>query len=601
MNNGLDKRTLFAFVIIGLLALFMSTDTYRKLVGLPSSDELAARAQVEEQAETLAAEPAPEPVRPLEEALERPTGSLTGSTDADWLVQATDDFEERLVRIETERYVTTLSTRGGGIVRHELKGFKSYAGYDNLLLIENGADNLELSFDLDGQKVDTGGLGFELVSGGDRRLSAGEDAELVFECQMGGGARVEKRYVFHGDSYRIDFRPFVESRERPLRNQSWGLRWATGLRLTEPDPNQDNMYAEALSLAGSEIGSYRLGRKEETGEESRKGDILWAAARGKYFEVAVLPEGASAERVLLEGRQVQMGEGKVHNVYSFELEMPLLDRSRISGDFAVYLGPLHAPAMADLDASLQRSIMTKTSLSFFGFMWPVIRPFANVVIWVFTKLHAFIPNYGVIIIVFSFLVKLVVWPLTHKSYSSMKEMQKIRPLQEELKKKYANNPKKMQEETMRLYREHKVNPFGSCLPTLLQMPLLFSLYFVFRGAFELRGASFFGWIKDLSVPDSILQLPFTIPMYGNHVSVLPILFAVSSFLMSRMTMTDPNQKAMLYVMPVMMLLIFNQMPSGLTLYYTLFNLLSVAQQQLSHGMLANETGQPKAVKAAKGK
>lgn len=590
MNNGLDKRSLLAFVIIGLLALFMSTDTYRSLVGLPTSDELAARAAQEADAPAaqLEAEPVPAAERPLADPVGTVDAVPAAPAGGDWLDGAAGaDFDERLVRVETERYVTTLSSRGGSIVRHELKGFLSYAGYDNLLLIENGADNLELSFDLDGRSIDTGGLGFELVAGGDRRLGPGEDAELVFSCDLGGGARVEKRYVFHGDSYRIDFHPYVESPDRPLRNQSWGLRWATGLRLTEPDPNQDNMYSEALVLAGSEIGSYRLGRKEEAGEETRKGNILWAAARTKYFEVAVLPQGLNAEQVRFEGRQVPSRLDKVHNEYGFELEMPLLDRSRITGSFAVYLGPLHADAMGDLDASLQRSIMTKTSLSFFGFMWPVIRPFANIVIWVFTKLHAFIPNYGVIIIVFSFLVKLIVWPLTHKSYSSMKEMQKIRPLQEELKKKYANNPKKMQEETMRLYREHKVNPFGSCLPTLLQMPLLFSLYFVFRGAFELRGASFIWWIHDLSVPDSILQLPFTVPMYGDHVSVLPILFAVSSFLMTRMTMTDPNQKAMLYVMPVMMLLIFNQMPSGLTLYYTLFNLLSAAQQRLSHGMMQN--------------
>jgi YidC/Oxa1 family membrane protein insertase len=165
----------------------------------------------------------------------------------------------------------------------------------------------------------------------------------------------------------------------------------------------------------------------------------------------------------------------------------------------------------------------------------------------------------------------------------MKEMQRIRPLQEELKRKYGSNPKKLQEETMKLFREHKVNPFGGCLPNLLQMPLLFALYFVFRGAFELRGASFVGWITDLSVPDSVLALPFSLPLYGNHVSLLAIIFGVSSFLMMRMTITDQTQKTMLYIMPVMMLFIFNQLPSGLTLYYTLFNLLSAAQQQWMTG------------------
>jgi len=151
-----------------------------------------------------------------------------------------------------------------------------------------------------------------------------------------------------------------------------------------------------------------------------------------------------------------------------------------------------------------------------------------------------------------------------------------------LKAKYGKDPRKLQEETMKLYKEHKVNPLGGCLPNLLQMPLLFALYFVFRGAFELRGASFVGWITDLSVPDSVLSLPFSIWMYGNQVSLLAIVFALSSFLSMRMTSTastEPQQKIMLYTIPAFMLLFFNQMPSGLTLYYTLFNFLTIAQQQ----------------------
>jgi YidC/Oxa1 family membrane protein insertase len=598
MNNGLDKRSLLAFAIIGLLALFMSTDTYRRLVGMPTSDELAARAAVEAEAREAALleaelpldRPADPPQRPLEQDLEiRPEAEPTP-----WA-----DFEEQLVRIETERYISTLSTRGASIVRHELKGLTSYYG-ETVVLIDEGQGNLELLFDHDGRNQYTADLPFSLVAGTDRRLQPGEETELVFEHVSDEGARIEKRYRFSGDSYRIDYLPRVEAGGRPLRRQTWSLRWNTGMQLTEPDPEQDNFYTEALVLAGSEVGSFRLGRKEEAREERRKGTIHWVAARTKYFEVAVQPLGQTAEQVLFEGRQRHIGEEAAHSEFSFELDMPLLDRDRISGGFAVYLGPLLASAMEDMDPSLQRSIMTKTSLSFFGFMWPVIRPFANIVLWVFTKLHAVISNFGVIIIVFSFLVKIVVWPLTHKSYASMKEMQKIRPLQEELKKKYANNPKKMQEETMRLFREHKVNPFGSCLPTLLQMPLLFSLYFVFRGAFELRGAYFFGWITDLSVPDAIVSLPFTIPLYGDYIAILPILFAASSYAMMRMTMTDPNQKALLYMMPVMMLFIFNQMPSGLTLYYTLFNLLSAGQQHLSKGMIENGAKpKPAAVKARK--
>jgi len=163
----------------------------------------------------------------------------------------------------------------------------------------------------------------------------------------------------------------------------------------------------------------------------------------------------------------------------------------------------------------------------------------------------------------------------------MRKMSSLQPLMKEIKEKYKGDPQKMQKATAALYKEHKVNPLGGCLPTLLQMPLLFGLFIVFRSTIELRGAPFMLWITDLSLPDTIINLGITIPMYGNQVSVLPLLMGVSTYYQSKMTMTDPNQKMMLYFMPVFLVLMFNSFPSGLTLYYTLFNVLSVVQQKMA--------------------
>ncbi|MBC8278135.1 MAG: membrane protein insertase YidC, partial [FCB group bacterium] len=210
----------------------------------------------------------------------------------------------------------------------------------------------------------------------------------------------------------------------------------------------------------------------------------------------------------------------------------------------------------------------------------IIKPFSKFILWSFKLLHTIIPNYGVVIVVFSILIKIVLWPLTHKSYVSMKKMSNLQPYMKEIKEKYKGDPQKMQKETAKLYKEHNVNPMGGCLPMILQMPLLYGLFIVFRSTIELRGAPFMWWIKDLSLPDTIIELGFTIPMYGNQISVLPLVMGVSTFFQSKQTMTDPNQKMMLYFMPIFLTLLFNNFPSGLTLYYTLFNLLSVVQQRM---------------------
>jgi YidC/Oxa1 family membrane protein insertase len=165
---------------------------------------------------------------------------------------------------------------------------------------------------------------------------------------------------------------------------------------------------------------------------------------------------------------------------------------------------------------------------------------------------------------------------------SMKEMQKLQPKIEELRKKYQNDPQRLNTEQMKLYKEHGVNPMGGCLPLLLQMPILIALFTVFRTTIELRHAPFIWWITDLSAPDTIYTLPFSIPIYGQHVNVLPIIMALSTILQQKMTSsssTNPQQKMMTYMMPIMFFFMFNQFPSGLNLYYTLFNLLTVAQQK----------------------
>lgn len=598
MGNGLDKRSILAFFLIGVIALFMSTDTYRRWVGMPTSEELAAKqsqtAMTDSLASVAGAETAP---AAADAALDSTTlvagqpaialaDSATASASlAPIFENPATALSERLITVESGNSISVFSTRGASLVRHELKGLKSYTG-ETVLLVKDGQANLVPDFNINGREVDTRDFLFACEQPDRVELAAGGQASLDFVYTGRDGGRLLKRYILRDGSWRMDVEVELSGVKEPLRHQSWGLSWNSGLELTESSPMQDNMYTEGLALLGTEMEGYRLGAKEPEGSEERRGTVHWVASRNKYFMLALVPLEKNADfkptRVLFNGRQTNTGSPLAHGQYAFSLDMPMDRQGQLKQSFALYLGPLQKAALADMDPSLVQATMSKTSMGFFGFMWPLIRPFATAVLWIFTKLHLVISNYGIIILIFSLLVKLAVWPLTAKSYRSMRDMQQLKPKLDALKATHAKDARKLQEETMKLYREHKVNPLGGCLPNLLQMPLLFALYFVFRGAFELRGASFVAWITDLSVPDSILTLPFNIWMYGHQVSLLAIIFALSSFLSMRMTTTastDPQQKMMLYIMPAFMLLFFNQMPSGLTLYYTLFNFLTIAQQQ----------------------
>ncbi|MCH7773773.1 MAG: membrane protein insertase YidC, partial [Bacteroidetes bacterium] len=217
---------------------------------------------------------------------------------------------------------------------------------------------------------------------------------------------------------------------------------------------------------------------------------------------------------------------------------------------------------------------------FFGLKF-IVRPIAEYVLLpLFNFLHLFIPNYGFVIVVFSIIIKIVVYPLTKKSYQSMKKMSLLQPKIAEIKEKHKDDQQKISKETMKLYQTYGINPAGGCLPMLLQMPIFVALWGMFQTALELRQQPFIWWIKDLSQPDIIYDLGFKLPMVGiQEISGLAILMGVTTFIQQKMTMKDPKQQALVYIMPVFLTILFMTFPSGLNLYYFLFNLLSIAQQQ----------------------
>jgi YidC/Oxa1 family membrane protein insertase len=198
---------------------------------------------------------------------------------------------------------------------------------------------------------------------------------------------------------------------------------------------------------------------------------------------------------------------------------------------------------------------------------------------IFKLIHKIIPNYGIAIIIFSLIIKLLLHPLSIKQLRSAQKMQLIAPEMNRLREEYKDDKQKQQQEIMKMYSQYGINPMGGCLPLILQLPILYALWAVLSKAIELRQTEFILWIHDLSIPDVIFSLPFRIPILNiNQFSGLALLMGITLFLQQKMTITDPRQKSLVYIMPIMFTFMFSSLPSGLNLYYFMFNLMGIIQQ-----------------------
>lgn len=291
-------------------------------------------------------------------------------------------------------------------------------------------------------------------------------------------------------------------------------------------------------------------KKAGEGTDTFNGALDWYAVRNKYFISIAIP--SEKERWAASSYYNHTGTTKW-----FQYTLSKKQSDGVT-DLEMYLGPISYFTLKTYGRDLTEAM----ELSF-----RFVRPLSIAFLWVFRKLSTVFSNWGIIIVVFSLLIKLVLYPLTKTSFTSMQKMSNLQPQISQLKEKYKNNPQMLQKATMELYKKEGVNPFSGCLPGLLQMPVFFALYPVVGRAFELRQAMFIPhWIDDLSRPD---------PFY-----ILPIAMGLSMYFQQKATMKDPSQKAMLYMMPVMMVMFFLNLSAGLSLYFFLFNILSHLQQSI---------------------
>ncbi|HTK81903.1 MAG TPA: membrane protein insertase YidC [Bacteroidota bacterium] len=566
----MDRTTVIGFVLIAIVLMvwiWLNSPSPTENHNL-TRDSLAQHSAVD--TSTQKSQGAAQPPEVSPDTLGKYFKSLAGS-------------HERIYTIRNGVVNAGLSSKGGSIRSWELKDFKTWNGYPVNLVNDNNHGELNLLFyTSDGRLVNTKYLDFRPVdiSGSEITLTT-DSTNVAFALDVSPTSRILKTYTFYKDKYSFDVTYDFVGMDSIISNFEYQVVWENGLRYQERNSVDESNSAMSYSYSGGELTEMDASAFDQPpNKQNISGKVNWVATRNKYFGLAFIPRDVESHGAYLEGSKKHMPDNGVEETYSLGLKMPFLGKQTEKARITTYLGPLNFDIVKGLNVDLDR-IMS------LGAAW-IIRPISEyVMIPLFKFLHLLIPNYGLVIIVFAFIIKVVLHPLTKTSMTSMKRMQQLQPMIEEIREKQKDDPQKMNMQIMRLYKEYGVNPAGGCLPMLLQLPILYALWAVFRSTIELRQASFVGWIHDLSIPDVITKLPFSIPFFNiTEVSGLAFLMGITMFVQQKMTVKDPRQKMMVWMMPVLMTLLFNSFPSGLNLYYFVFNLLSIAQQywiNKSHG------------------
>ncbi|HPN42585.1 MAG TPA: membrane protein insertase YidC [bacterium] len=569
----MNKKTILAFLLIGFILILVNTPFYQKLVN-PKGYEARQKAIAQRQQQALQQQdqPAstPAPITELQPAHQPEENQIIqpGLTPPAGIVYA--NKPERLFTIETDLYTAQFSSHGAVLKQWNLKKYQDTNKNNVQMIPTDAAGTFAIQFEtINGDTLNTAMLSFDINADSVILLQNQDNATLSFITNITETGQLLKVYEFSNNSYQVKLDVSLINLDTFISGKAYSLIAPDGLLSTEKILKDDMMYAKAGFAANGKINK----NYKANGHLNKiQASIDWVGVRTKYFTLSIIPQDRKGDYAEIIGHELPVpGLTKDKwKKFAIGLVMPYLGETRQENSFILYIGPLDSDLLKTLQVKLE---------DFLDMGAKIIYPFSVAILWSFKKLHLFIPNYGIVLIIFSILIKIIIYPLTHKSFESMKRMQSLAPKLNELKEKYKSDPQRLNQETMKLYKQEKVNPMGSCLPTLLQLPLLWALFIVFRTTIELRHEPFFWWIKDLSNPDTIATLPFAIPLYGDSINILPLFMGITMFIQQKMTMTDPKQKMLLYFMPIFLTLLFNSFPSGLNLYYALFNILSIIQQK----------------------
>ena len=571
----MDKQTTIAFILIGaILVLWL-------YISAPDPNQLpkpkTETTQTTDTVNIIAKDSITEPKTFVEE-------NKNGKLDF-----GSSNIPEERVIIETELARFELSNKGANFRKIYLSKFKNwysankngetnYNDYVQLINYTKGG-SYDISFvSIDGRGINTKEITFKSDKPASKyQVGKNDSLTINYSFELEAGNTLTKTYTFYGSKYEVKSKISFAGFNDLISNNSYDLVWSNGIRSVERNSVDEANYSNASVYYGDEqviVDASSVGEKEV---KEFRGRVDWLTVRNKYFAAVIIPDDPKkVEGAYIEGNREARGKDGLHETYDVRLTLPFQNQKVETQSFTLFIGPVD---YKELEAYGRNLVKIVDFGSFFGLKF-IVRPIAEYILLpLFQFINSFIPNYGFVLIIFSIIIKIVVYPLTKSSYQSMKKMQALQPKIAELKEKLKDDPQKMNKETMKLYSTYGINPAGGCLPMLLQMPIFVALWGMFQSAIDLRQQPFVSWITDLSQPDVIFSLGTKLPLVGiQEISGLAVLMGVTTFVQQKMTVKDPKQQALVYMMPIMLTLLFMSFPSGLNLYYFMFNVLSIAQQ-----------------------
>ena len=558
-----DIQSLIGFLLIGAILIWMlyNNSLESETVNEPQTTEqiqtpVASSPAVAEESEVSA--DSLELVR-----AQRELGAFGYSAT---LPSATDNS----TTISNDLLELTIDNKGGYISEARLMQYKRYDSIP-VYLIKDGNATFNLNFTTtDGRVLDTENLYFEpslTQNGGDQVLSM---MLKVSESEF-----LEYRYVLKPGEYMLDFSIRSQGLNRVFNSgRDITLDWRLKTIREAKSISYENRYTEVVYEYGGGKDDY-LGQSDFTDDEEE--DVTYVAFKQHFFTSILLTDTAFPRGKFTSANLVQDEDVDTLYLKAFTASMPLeLKGGELNYNMNWYYGPSDYKILNDYDRNLDEIIPLGWGI--FGWINKYLFiPF-------FSFLSAYLPSYGIAIIVMTIVVRIVLSPVTYKSYLSQAKMKVLRPEINELNEKFKDNPMKKQQETMKLYSKAGASPMSGCLPALMQIPVFYALFQFFPSAFQLRHKGFL-WADDLSSYDTIAELPFKIPFYGDHVSLFPILASIAIFIYMMMTTGQtmqqnqqpgmPNMKFIMYLSPILMLFFFNNYASGLSLYYFTSNLITI--------------------------
>jgi YidC/Oxa1 family membrane protein insertase len=488
--------------------------------------------------------------------------------------------ENEFITLENNKVELKISLKGGRVYSARLKDYRTY---DSLPLILFSGDSTVFGFNFfttDNKAVQTNNLYFKPVSDQKSIVVGSQPQTVNLRLMAGADKYIEYKYTLAPDKYMVDFDVTFKSMESIIASNqnSLTLDWKMYIPQQEKGRQNEENYSDITYKFYQDDVTYL---KQRQSKELEKVDITtklsWIAFQDQFFSSVIVSNDFFLNGSLSSTRTLT--SKKYIRYYTSEIGVPYNPASSNAISMKLYYGPNSFTILRKEGIELEKLVFLGKNI----IGW--INRFA--IIPIFNWLNNYFVNYGLIILILTLIIKIVLFPLTFKSYQSTAKMQVLKPQVEELGKKFPKkeDAMKKQQATMDLYKRAGVNPMGGCLPMLLQMPILFAMFRFFPVSIELRQEHFL-WATDLSTYDSILTLPFTIPMYGSHVSLFTLLMTASTLLTMKMTGSSPGSdqpgmKLMMYMMPVMFMLILNNFSSGLTYYYFLANMITYGQNMIS--------------------